>query len=135
MKKTFLKQIFAFVMALALIVPVLAIAPSAKADANNLLWANKQGEVHNNIGLGDTDPRTIAASIIRVVLGFLGIIAVIIMIAGGFKWMTSGGDDGKIGDARGMIIAGFIGLLIILAAYGIAVYVMEAIYTATGANS
>ncbi|MFH0854481.1 MAG: hypothetical protein V1891_03235 [bacterium] len=75
-------------------------------------------------GLGDTDPRTMIASIIKLVLGFLGIIAVVIILVGGFKWMTAGGNDDQVGEAKKWIYSGVVGLLIVLASYALANFVL-----------
>ncbi len=88
-------------------------------------------EYGEKIGLGSNDPREMAAQIIRVVLGFLGIIAVIIILIGGFRWMTAGGNEEKVTGARKLIVAGIIGLAIILAAWGISNFVINALLTAT----
>lgn len=81
-------------------------------------------------GLGSQDLATTIASIIRVALGFLGVIAVVIILYGGLKWMTAGGDDPKIKKAQGLIFAGITGLVIVLAAYAIASFVIGSITTA-----
>lgn len=107
----------------------------ALADADTLLWGGNETDVEDAIGLGNEDPRIIIASIINVVLGFLGIVAVVIIILGGFKWMTAAGNEDKIDEAKKLITAGIIGLVIIMAAWGIAKFVMSAIYDATGAVS
>jgi uncharacterized membrane protein len=54
-----------------------------------------------------------------------GIIAVVIILAGGFKWMTAGGNEDKVGEARKMIISGVIGLAIIMSAFAIAQFVID----------
>ncbi|OGH71838.1 MAG: hypothetical protein A2921_00850 [Candidatus Magasanikbacteria bacterium RIFCSPLOWO2_01_FULL_43_20b] len=82
-------------------------------------------------GLGKQDVRTTISNIIRVALGLLGIVAVVIMLVGGFEWMTAGGDDEKVGTAKKRIFAGILGLAIILSAYAIARFVLEQLYTAT----
>lgn len=46
-------------------------------------------------------------------MSLLGIIAVMIILYGGFKWMTSGGSDDAVGDSKKIITAGIIGLIII----------------------
>ena len=53
------------------------------------------------------------ASIINVALGLLGIVAVIIILIGGFEWMTAGGNEEKQAGAQ-QNFAGIIGLAIIL---------------------
>ena len=82
-------------------------------------------------GLGETDPRVVAANIINIALGLLGIISVAIVIYAGFKWMTSAGNDEAVGSAKKMLVAAIIGLVIILSAYIIANFVLTNIYQAT----
>ena len=84
------------------------------------------------LGIGQTrDIKDTIAQIINIILGFLGVIAVVIVLAGGFKWMTAGGNEDKVGEARKMIIQGVIGLVIIFAAWGIASFVITQLRTAT----
>ena len=73
-------------------------------------------------------------SIINVALGLLGIVAVVIILIGGFKWMTGGGNEDKVAEARKLIFAGIIGLAIILSAWAIAKFVIESLQTATGSG-
>jgi len=87
--------------------------------------------VKDATGLGATDPREMAANVINVILGFLGIIAVILILIGGFMWMTSQGSEEKTGTAKKIMSAGVIGLVIVLAAFGIAKFVVSALITAT----
>ena len=89
-------------------------------------------EYAGSTGLGSTDLRDIVNNFIRVLLGFLGLIAVIIILVGGFQWMTAMGDDKKIEGAKGLIKAGVTGLIIILAAYSISTFAINTIMTATG---
>lgn len=65
---------------------------------------------------------------IRGFLVFLGVIAIIVIIVGGFTWMTAGGNDEKVKKAREIIKNGLIGLIIILLAYTIAVFVINRIH-------
>jgi len=85
-------------------------------------------------GLGSRDIRDTIGSIINVALGLLGIVAVVIVLAGGFKWMTSGGNEEKSTEARKLIFAGIIGLAIILSAYAISRFVLTQLYTATSTS-
>ncbi len=83
------------------------------------------------IGLASSDVRVTVARIIRVAMGLLGIIAVVIILIGGFTWMTAGGNDEKVGEAKKWIFSGVIGLAIILSAYSIATFVINQLITAT----
>ncbi|MBU1130882.1 hypothetical protein KJ840_02005 [Patescibacteria group bacterium] len=81
-------------------------------------------EYGSALNLGSRDVRAMVSDIINVLLGFLGIIAVVIILLGGFKWMTAGGNEDKVGEAKKLIGAGIIGLIIILAAYAIATFIV-----------
>lgn len=84
------------------------------------------------VGLGQTsDLKGSIANIINIILGFLGIVAVIIILAGGFKWMTAGGNEDKVGESRQMIIQGIIGLVVVFAAWAIASFVVSNLQSAT----
>lgn len=85
----------------------------------------------SDAGLGSTDLVTTIASIIQVALGFLGIVAVVIILLGGFKWMTSGGSEDKVKGAKKLIFSGIIGLVIVLSSFAIAQFVVGSISTAT----
>ena len=73
----------------------------------------------------------INSSIIKVFLGFLGIIAVVIILLGGFKWMTAGGNEDGVAEAKKLITAGVIGLIIILMSWALASFVVNQLYNAT----
>ncbi len=114
-------------------VPAFAQDPDPDEDdadyitATELLQAGDEGTIGQVAGLGEEDLTAVVARIIRAILGFLGIVAVIIILWGGFLWMTSGGSDEKVGKARKFIIMGIIGLAIVLAAYAIASFVITAL--------
>jgi len=130
MKKTLFKKAVVLAMALFVLTPVMTFSlPALATDLDP--WGGKQDVIKDTTGLGDRDPRDIAASVIRVILGFLGIVAVIIILLGGFKWMTAGGNEDKVGEAKKLITAGIIGLVIILAAFAIATFVLNSLLSAT----
>ena len=61
----------------------------------------------------------------------LGIVAVIMVIIGGFTYMTSQGDPGKTKKARDTILYGIIGLVIALLAFAIVNFVLANIFATT----
>ena len=79
----------------------------------------------------DSDIRLIAARIIRVVLELLGLIFLILIIVAGFRWMTAGGDEEKITEARKLLTNSVIGLIIIFAAWSLATFVFNQLQYAT----
>lgn len=88
-------------------------------------------EYGSALQLGTRDVREVITAIINVLLGFLGVIAVVIILLGGFKWMTAGGNEDKVAEAKKLIGAGIIGLVVILAAYAIATFVITQLVTVT----
>ncbi len=101
-------------------------------SADSLLWGGTQNEVGNVIGLGSEDPRVLAANIIRVALGFLGIIALVLTIYAGWLWMSAAGNMEKIEKAKKVLTGAIIGLLIILLSFGITTFVLNKLLVATG---
>jgi len=55
------------------------------------------------------------------------------MLWGGFRWMTAAGNEEKTGEAKKIITAGIIGLVIIFISYAIATFVINQLIVATGA--
>lgn len=98
------------------------------------VWGNTQNS-YANIGLSDTDPRDVVANVIKVVLGFLGTIAVVLIIVAGFQWMTAAGSEDKIAKAKKIMTAAVIGLVIVLMAYALSTFVINAIISATNPST
>ncbi len=83
-------------------------------------------------GLGSADPRLIIANIIRIVLGFLGIIFIILIIYAGWLWLSAAGNADKIDKAKKVLIAAVIGLVIILASFAITSFILSKLLESTG---
>lgn len=118
----------AFAILALLAVPLIHISQVSAQDANFGI-ENVQTGLGNSLQQGD--PRTIVAKIINFALGFLGVIAVALILFGGFKWMTAAGNEEKVTEAKKLLGAGIIGLVIILAAWAIASFIINAIYQTT----
>lgn len=126
-----MKQIVSMVASLGLAAsmatPAMVLAQADSLNVSDLGVDAIQGTVK----LGSGDVRSTAARIINVALGFLGIIAVVIVLIGGFQYMISGGNDTKTAEARQLIFAGIIGLAIILSAWAITSFVISRLVNAT----
>ena len=123
-KKTLIKGLISTAMLATMALPMVALAQGA-VTSNELL----PGQIATELGQQQQDLRITIARIIRTAMSLLGIIAVLIILYGGFKWMTSGGSDEAVGDAKKIITAGVIGLIIILTAYAIASFVINSLVT------
>lgn len=82
-------------------------------------------------GLSSRDPRLIVARFINVSLSILGILAVVIIVFAGFRWMTAGGNEEQTKSARNILVAAVIGLIIILTAFSVANFILFRINEAT----
>lgn len=112
------KHVLIGVMSLAvLVLPMVA-------GAQSTFGQDEMAELQGASGLGDRSLPELIGLIINVILSFLGIVAVIIVIGGGFMWMTAGGDDGKVTNAKNMIRNGIVGIVIVVASYAVANFVI-----------
>ncbi len=84
---------------------------------------------------GESDLKGTIANIINIVLGFLGIIAVVMILTGGYQWMMAGGNDETIKEAKSRIKNAVIGLAIVFTSYIVANFAIRQISSATGAGS
>lgn len=77
-------------------------------------YDNSRAQLYSQVG-----------NVIRIILSFVGLIAIILVIYGGFLWMTSAGNDDQINTARKTIIAAMIGLIIIISSWAITTLVIN----------
>lgn len=67
------------------------------------------------------------SKIIRAVLSFLGVIFLILTIYGGFLWMTARGNEQQVEKAKTLLTAAVVGLIIVISAYAISYFVINAL--------
>lgn len=84
------------------------------------------------IPTGLPEPAAVVATIINILLSLVGVIAVIMIIYGGFLWMSSLGNDQKILHAKRVLTSAAMGLLIIITSYSLVSFVLSAISYAAG---
>jgi hypothetical protein len=100
-------------------------------NPDGLAWGGYEDSIQTRTGLGSSDPRIMAANVVRVILGFLGVIAVLLILYAGWLWMSSGGNDDKISKAKKILSNAVIGLIIILASFALASFIINRFYAAT----
>jgi hypothetical protein len=88
-------------------------------------------EAFGALGLGNRDPRVIVAAIVQIALGFLGVLAVLLILYAGWLWMTANGESSKIDKAKSLMINAVIGLAIILSAFAITTFILRALIRST----
>jgi len=75
---------------------------------------------------GEGDIREFAKTILNFILGFLGFIAVVYVIYGGFLYVASGGNQENVDKGKKIILYAAIGIVIILASFAIVNTVLRA---------
>lgn len=100
-------------------VPVALAAPTT-GDSNTISGAicgSSQTitlDSQQNCGSGDTSSlNTFLQWAVNIFSAIVGIIAVIMIIVGGLKYITSGGDSSKVGSAKNTLLYAIIGLIIV----------------------
>jgi len=86
-----------------------------KQAADGAGYDTQQGEGQIDLVVG---------KVIRALLTFLGVIFMALMIYGGFLWMTDRGNEDQVKKAKNLITAAIIGLVIVVSAYAISVFVV-----------
>ncbi len=74
------------------------------------------------INRGGVDPTVAVTQIVQWVLSFVGVLFLILMIYGGFTWMTSNGNQETIQKAQKIVGSAVVGLIIVLSAYAITLF-------------
>ena len=125
-----MKKLLTFILLLPNIVLAQAAPPPTPATPSGGMIDNLNtataGVYSQNVGL-----MGVIGQIVKVLLGLLGTVFVILILIGGFKWMTAMGDSKKVEDAKNLISNSVVGIVIILAAYAIAAFVLKEVYKAT----
>ena len=127
-----LKQILFTVMAsLGLLLPmavpamVSAVAINDQICNGAALDPNGDGCASTEISTAGDDVQSIIAAGIDIFSLVVGIVAVVMIIIGGVKYITSGGDSGNVTGAKNTILYAIIGLIIVALAQTIVFFVLN----------
>lgn len=141
MLKTIKKALLSLTAMSLLVLPALALVPvtvSAQNDIAPGLRCGAELDVNNiqdpNCNLEETDASTKLNDVIKLVINIftliVGVIAVIMIIVGGLKYITSGGDSGNVTSAKNTILYAIVGLIIVALAQFIVRFVLAKTTTA-----
>ena len=70
--------------------------------------------------------------VLNILLGVVGLVAVLFLVWGGFKYITSAGEEGAIEAAKGTIINALIGIVVVLLAFALVRIVANAVLAGSG---
>ena len=77
-------------------------------------------------------PTALIPRAINLMLFIVGILAIIVLIYGGIRYVLSGGDAGKVKDAKNTILYAIVGLVIAILGYAVVNWVIQVV--GAGAN-
>ena len=78
-------------------------------------------------GLSTEDLSTTISNIINAVLALVGVVALGVILYGGFRWMTAAGNEEAVGEAKKIITAGVIGLIIVIIGWAVVNFVLTTV--------
>lgn len=71
----------------------------------------------NQLSGGQTSFRGIILTVVNFFLTFLGLLTVVMVIYGGFLYVTAGGSEDNVGKAKKILLYSVIGIVIIVASF------------------
>ena len=124
--------IYTLAIAIGIAAPLAIASPAGAQDIEknlqcgaNLKFSMADGscEVDNN---GNTERiDQIVSQVINLLSLAVGVVAVIMIIVGGFKYITSGGDSGNVTGAKNTILYAVVGLIVVALAQVIVRFVVD----------
>jgi len=124
-KKIFIAEFFLFVFIFNINVCLASDLPDNLNRAFNIPLFNAAENAGYNIN--QTGPESMISKVITTALEFVGVIFLVLAIYGGYIWMIARGNEQEIEKAKNTLIAAIIGMVIVVAAYAISYYVINAL--------
>lgn len=131
------KSLAALVATLAFAALPLAVAPATVSAADTIqgnlgCGSNLQvgDDCEEDVSTGSEGINTMITTIINVFSIIVGVVSVIMIIYGGFRYITSGGDSGNVSGAKNTIIYAVIGLVVVALAQFIVQFVLDKVTSA-----
>lgn len=109
--------------------PALTLSGAAYAACGTANDTNAKGQVLNGIGqtsqdCTDTGVTSALGTVVNILSLVVGAVAIIAIINGGFKYITSGGESNKVGNAKSTIIYALVGIILVVLAQFIVRFVI-----------
>jgi hypothetical protein len=125
MKKTILNILALLIIA---VVPVAVTAIGvAQSPIEQGVNATCSGSSCPTTGNASGKVNTLVENVINIFSWVIGVISVLVIIYGGFKYITSAGDAGKVTSAKNTILYALVGLVIAALAQIIVLFVLGSV--------
>lgn len=121
------RKIFLLIITAALGVGFLLNAGMASAVEKDAYGLEKTagGTDLPALSISKGTPQSLAETIVKRVLFFVGTIFFLLVLYAGISWMTAGGSTEKVNTAKTILETAIIGLIVIIASYAISTYVFQ----------
>lgn len=120
------QRLKSFAIILGLLLGVTSVMLPAPVGAINVFSGACQGNNNAEVCKAKNDSiNPLVQTIINTLLFAVGIIAVIMIIVGGIRYVTSNGDSSQIASAKNTIMYAVIGLIVSLMAFAIVNFVVK----------
>jgi len=126
------KLVLIALTAVTLLVGVVAIhsAPALAASAKDEICSGvgaASGASGCSTPKGSPTVNSVINTVINIISAFVGVVAVIMIVFAGFRYVTSGGDSSKISSAKNTLIYAVVGIVVAALAQVIVRYVVTQI--------
>jgi len=119
----------AFITASLVMMPL--VTHAALTPGNTGLSRAAEGTGLTTSCTGSACLLTVIGNVINLILGFLGVVLLVMLLYAGFLWMTSGGDTKGVQAAKTMISNAVAGVIIVAVSYAITAFVLGQLGTIT----
>ena len=119
------KTLITIGLSVLLVIPLLVSAQSSCDPTKSLVCNPAPGLFSTAFG---TDFKSILANLIKVLLGFAGLVAMAYIVMGGYQMATSGGNSDSAEKGKKTLTNAIIGLVIIILSYVIITVVVNAAF-------
>jgi hypothetical protein len=116
----------------ALFLQVTPVSAFTQQTINNGLCAGSSGEVSDSASAADCNSNdatdkinSLIQTIVNLLSAIVGFVAVVMIIVGGLRYITSGGNDTSVTGAKNTILYAIIGLIIVALAQLIVHFVLN----------
>lgn len=123
-----MQRIKQMVLAAAIVTGATVMATPQPAAAINLFPKGCEGQSSEICTSATKDNATdMVKNILNVLFVIIGILAVIMIIVGGFRYVLSAGDSSAVSAAKNTILYAVVGLIVALLAYAIVNFVINSV--------
>ncbi len=120
-------------MAIAILAAGLMVRDSGALSLGDVINGNYRGDGQpTELFDGNT---AIIPRFINLMLFIVGILSIIMLIFGGIRYVISGGDAGKVKDAKNTIMYAIVGLIVAILGYAIVTWVISVVGSGGSAGS